>query len=639
MANTTITPAAGSARFTTNIVVGPLLASLLFSGGTSLLNLGIAPGTNSVGSGLLLTGNTPAINFNIVPPVVSISATGIAATLTYGSAPSIAAVNLIAQGFAPQLALGSVIPSSGSSVFVGAAPIVTIPNLTLTPDNSNYQLQGYAPLISGQQGSTSGSLTFTGTASKLGLNIRLTSAGVYSLIASGQIPLLNLTITVPYVNLEMTTAGQSPNLTPNTGIGTFQGNSVLPHGPVVANPGSGALIALGYISSEQLTVPAPPCAALVLGGQYPGVGQSYSIKLSSGSLIFSGTVPIEPVQSTVIIPPSVALSVSQTPPTLALNLQTFSASLSLSSVASVVSTGYVLTVQIGSGFYSGVAPSLTPGSSGSPNSATMNLSGIVPNIVSATVVSTSQMSLTGAAPLLGLGISPNVSSIISLGSAPSVNGKLIETIPTGISLVSGSSSVLNLGITPSSGLLSSGSSSGTANLNVISLSGSILISSDPSSVQLSGLPLTQTGSMTFSGFAPLVSKGSVVLSASLIFSSDIPIVNSLTSINPQTGNLSIGGVGPIVSQVGVIVPIENDLLISGYAPVLGRTGFAAPPVAPVLMIGQLPIVQSTTAGQIQPGSVDMFLTGQPAYILYYDPDTYYTVQVLGPAVYRVIVPG
>ena len=417
-------------------------------------------------------------------------------------------------------------------------------------------------------------------------------------MTSGHIPILGLMIVVPYVNLEMTTAVQSPNLTPNAGIAFFQGNTVFPHGPIVANPESGALVILGYISSEQLTVPAPPCAALVLGGQYPGVGLSYNVKPTSGSLLLNGTVPVEPVQSTVIVPPSVTLLIGQPAPSIAFKLQTFSASLILQGAISIVQTGYVLTVSSGSGLFSGATSSLTPGSSSSPNSATMNLSGIVPNIVSAAVVSTSQMSLTGTALLLGLGISPNVSSIVSLGSAPSVNGKLIETIPTGISLVSGSSSVLNLGITPSSGLLSSGSSSGTANLNVISLSGSILISSDPSSVQLSGLPLTQTGSITFSGFAPLVIKGSVVLSASLIFSSNIPIVNSLTSINPQTGNLSIGGVGPIVNQVGVIVPVENDLLISGYAPVLGRTGFAAPPVAPVLMIGQLPIVQSTTAGQI-----------------------------------------
>jgi hypothetical protein len=635
VANTTITPGSGTARFTTNIVVGVTVASLLANGIAGLLGLGIAPGTNNVSSGLLIAGGLPAINFGITPPVVACVATGTTAVLAYGSAPSIPAGNLIAQGTLPRLALGAVTPSSGSGVLSGSAPTVTIPNSTITPDNTNPVFQGYAPLISNQHGGTTGSLILAGVAPQLGLSINLTSAGTYPLRMSGQSSLLNLIIVVPGGNLGMTTAGQSPSLTPNTAIALFQGNSVIFSGPVVVNPGSGSLTALGYVSSEQLTVPAPPCAALVLGGLIPSVGQSYSVKPASGSLIFTGNAPVQPVQSTVITPPTVSVLVGQAPSALAFNLQTFSASVSFSGTLSIVSTGYVLTTQPGSGSYTGAASSLTPGSSSTSNSATMILSGIGPGVVIANVVSAGQMSLTGAAPLLGLNIAPNVNPLILLGSAPTVNGKTIETIPTGTVLMSGSSSTMDSGISPASGAISSGSNSGTTNLNVVSSSGSSSFLSDPSSVQLSGLPLTQTGSMVLTGNAPSVSNATIVPTATLTLNSGIPIVNSLTGINTQTGNITTSGYSPSINQTGVIVPLENDLLISGSVPLLARTGFAAPPVASMLMTGQSPLVQSTTAGQIQPGTVDMVFSGQPSYILYYEPDLYYIVHARGPSEFRV----
>lgn len=641
MANTTIIPAVATVRLTTGLVLtGIAAATLTLTGYAVGYGYGITVPQSSVQGVLALSSDSPTLGLNLPsggPGALALS--GVAPTIVNGTSASPIQAALSLSGSSPALTLGQYYPPAGALSFAGAAPTVTVNGVTLAPGPATLLLSGAVPSVAGGSGSTTGVISLTSAPPQLAFAITPGSAQTAALGLLGATPVMDLNVTPGAGNVVMTTQ-ISPTVAPSAAAISFVGFAPALSGVRALVPGTGSLAFASDVPQQLLQIPPPPCAALVLGGQFASTLVNSLIGPSAGSLALTGVPPSVPVSGFVVVPPAASLTLSGQPlAPLSWNNVSIAGALVLTGSTPAVSSSSTIVPPAGSVAFSGTQPTTYGGVGSGPVAGSVLLGGTTPVLSIGDVVATGVISLSGQSPSLLLSIAVPAASVAIVGAAPTINGNAVIPPLTGtIALIGGPASTQRAAV-PSSVALSLAGLAPTLGLGVSPTAGQVSINGQPAIIQNTSLVFTNAGSLTISGAGIVLSSGIPVPPAVLAIVGAQPRVDSLQTVNVPVGALSLAGGQVSLANTAVPVPSAGAISLDGSAPILGRSGFVAPGVGAIAVAGSTPLVQFTTAGQVTPGTGTLTLLGAPAILPMYDPDPYYVVTSDAPSQYVVFAPS
>jgi hypothetical protein len=424
--------------------VEPPVGSLSLTGQAPVLDLGIIPPVGTLtlsgqvptvslsdhqnievpAASLSLTGQVPEVNIGVIVPVASLSLTGqvltVSATQDVLITPPVTALSLSA--FAPPIISGEIITVPLASLsLAGQAPLITTSgNQSVDVPVSTLTLSGQVPdIVLGDPQLVTvpvATLSLSGLVPVIDLGV---IPPVASLTLAGQVLTLDLGITPPVSSLSLT--GQAPVL----------GLAVSP--PLAALSLSGQVPSVTASAHASVEVPV---ASLSLSAFAPTLGGE--IDVPTASLSVSGFAPVVSAPNPqTVVPPTAALSLNGLAPTLQLAVSPPTASLSLSGFVPTITP----IVPVASLTLSGLAPivGFTGNQSATPPTGALSLSGLVP-VVDVTVgIPIGTGIFTGFAPTVVFGewVTPPVASLTVTGQAPTIQAPRLITPPLATLTITG----------------------------------------------------------------------------------------------------------------------------------------------------------------------------------------------------------
>lgn len=384
---------------------------------------------------------------------------------------------------------------------------------------------------------TGGSLTLTGSASRLDSGIRPAGA---ALTATGAAPTVTVTAnqTVTPTAATLAVTGTAPPL--DTGL----------------RP-TGASLALTGAQPTVVTPVYPSGASLTLTGAAPRL--DFGIRPTGASLMVTGSAP------TVITPNTITPAAG---------------TLTLTGAVATVIQGTVATPTAATLTLTGSAPITATPAAVTPAGATLALTGSAPTVVTPVLVtpSAAALSLTGGVPVVGSGVRPAGSSLTLTGQTPAMVFGTVVT-PTAAALTAtGQPTRIDFGIRPNGGGLTLTGSAPTVTLTA------------------NQLVTPGAAALTLTGQAPTV-NGALVASpsqATLTVTGAQPTVTAtdLKTVTPAAATLSVSGSAPGVVLPKLVTPGAAALALTGSAPVVtaGGNQTATPTAAALTVTGSVPSV-------------------------------------------------